>query len=163
MTWRGRSHTLGIALTAAGLVAGIGALRHPLWSEAAPAHLSQPSVSRPIVPAPRTAAATPARPPAVHRTISSVSVRRADGSGGVPASRHYPDFARLKAFSGNTNYMSLPGYVRYWVHREEGRWITSAEATTILKASRPVKTVRTLSHPRPTAPGSTRASDGGGA
>lgn len=154
MRWRGLSQTLVVMVAAAALVAAMSSLRQPLWSEAAPARQPQPSASRPVVEPPQRATAMASRPAVVRRSTSSASVRRAQGSGGIPSTRNYPDFARLKPFSVETSYLSLPGYVRYWVHREEGRWITYAQATEIVKASRPVKSVSTLGRPRPAAPGS---------
>jgi hypothetical protein len=34
----------------------------------------------------------------------------------------------LKPFTPEANFMSLPGYLRYLVHQQTGRWVTYAEA-----------------------------------
>jgi hypothetical protein len=40
----------------------------------------------------------------------------------------YPQVGNVKAFSAGANFMSLPGYLRYLVHQQTGRWLTYAEA-----------------------------------
>jgi len=46
----------------------------------------------------------------------------------------YPSVAGMPAFAAATNYMSLPGYLRWQTFREQGLWITYAEARRIVEA-----------------------------
>lgn len=45
----------------------------------------------------------------------------------------YPDVAGLQPFTAAANYMSLPGYLRWQNFREEGFWISYAEARRIVQ------------------------------
>ena len=50
-----------------------------------------------------------------------------------PASAaEYPSVAGLEPFSAATNYMSLPGYLRWQTFREQNVWISYAEASRIV-------------------------------
>lgn len=80
-----------------------------------------------------------ARRPAIASFRSPSAVRR---HAAAPSVSDDSDFTDLRAFSAQTNYMSLLGYVRYWTYQREGRWITNAEAARIIK-SRPARHVRT--------------------
>jgi hypothetical protein len=52
-----------------------------------------------------------------------------------PASAaEYPNVAGAQPFSAAANYMSLPGYLRWQTFREQGMWITYAEAVRIVRA-----------------------------
>jgi len=56
--------------------------------------------------------------------------------GGVPVRppiTGFPNVAGLKPFSPETNFMSLPGYLRWLVHQASGTWITYAEAKRIVE------------------------------
>lgn len=44
------------------------------------------------------------------------------------------DVAQLTPFTPEANYMSLPGYLRWQVFVEEGRWITMLQALRQIKA-----------------------------
>ena len=46
----------------------------------------------------------------------------------------YPSVAGTQPFSAAANYMSLPGYLRWQTFREQGMWITYAEAVRIVRA-----------------------------
>lgn len=48
----------------------------------------------------------------------------------------YPNVATLRPFSAQTNYMSLPGYLRYLVYQQTGRWLTHVEAVRIVQQQR---------------------------
>lgn len=48
----------------------------------------------------------------------------------------YPTVANLKPFSAQTNYMSLPGYLRYLVYQQTGHWLTHPEAVRIVQQQR---------------------------
>lgn len=53
----------------------------------------------------------------------------------APASAaEYPNVAGMQAFTAASNYMSLPGYLRWQTFREQGMWITYAEAVRIVHA-----------------------------
>lgn len=45
----------------------------------------------------------------------------------------FPNVAGLTPFSPETNFMSLPGYLRWLVHQASGTWITYAEANRIVE------------------------------
>jgi hypothetical protein len=44
----------------------------------------------------------------------------------------YPSVAGLKAFSAESNYMSLPGYLRWMTFREQKVWLSVPEAKRIV-------------------------------
>lgn len=46
----------------------------------------------------------------------------------------YPNVASLTAFSAEAQFMSLPGYLRWQTFREQGVWISYAEAERIVTA-----------------------------
>lgn len=48
----------------------------------------------------------------------------------------FPDVSTLKPFTPQTNYMSLPGYLRWAVYQTTGIWITYAEAARVLAEQR---------------------------
>ena len=48
----------------------------------------------------------------------------------------FPDVSTLKPFTPQTNYMSLPGYLRYAVFQTTGIWITYGEAARVLAEQR---------------------------
>ncbi len=39
-----------------------------------------------------------------------------------------PNVVRLRPFSGEADYMSLPGYLRYLLHLQTGQWLTYKDA-----------------------------------
>jgi len=43
------------------------------------------------------------------------------------------EIAQLEPFSPEANYMSLPGYLRWQIFKEEGRWISRLEAVREIK------------------------------
>jgi len=50
-----------------------------------------------------------------------------------PALAQQPPFvANLTPFSAAANYMSLPGYLRWLMFKQEGNWITMKEAWDIV-------------------------------
>ncbi len=51
----------------------------------------------------------------------------------VPAlAQQFPEVANLKGFSVETNFMSLPGYLRWLVYTQGGQWISYAEAARVV-------------------------------
>jgi hypothetical protein len=44
----------------------------------------------------------------------------------------YPRVSRLRPFSAQTNYMSLPGYLRYRVYVLDGVWLSRRTAAAIV-------------------------------
>jgi hypothetical protein len=52
-----------------------------------------------------------------------------------PASAaEYPSVAGTPPFTAAASFMSLPGYLRWQTFREQGVWITYAEAVRIVRA-----------------------------
>ena len=51
---------------------------------------------------------------------------------GVASAQQYPNVSNLTPFTAETNFMSLPGYLRYVNHQATGEWISVAEATRIV-------------------------------
>jgi hypothetical protein len=45
----------------------------------------------------------------------------------------YANVTNLNAFSAETEYMSLPGYLRYLTHQRTSQWLTYPEATRIVR------------------------------
>jgi len=41
----------------------------------------------------------------------------------------YPTVSNLKAFTIESNFMSLPGYLRYLMYQKTGQWMTYDEAS----------------------------------
>jgi len=50
----------------------------------------------------------------------------------APAAAQHPEVSTLRPWSAETNYMSLPGYLRWLVFREDGVWLSMAEARRIV-------------------------------
>jgi len=48
------------------------------------------------------------------------------------ATGEYPNLSGVRAFSAETNYMSLPGYLRWMVFREQSVWLSVPEAKRIV-------------------------------
>ena len=46
--------------------------------------------------------------------------------------QQYPDVSKLKPFSTESDYMSLPGYLRWLVFQQMNQWLTYAEAGRIV-------------------------------
>jgi hypothetical protein len=46
----------------------------------------------------------------------------------------YPNVVTAQPFTAAANFMSLPGYLRWQTFREQGLWITRAEAVRIVRA-----------------------------
>ncbi len=46
----------------------------------------------------------------------------------------YPNVASMAPFSAGTNFMSLPGYLRWITWKDQGVWITYQEAERIVAA-----------------------------
>lgn len=42
-----------------------------------------------------------------------------------------PSVSGLKAFSAESDFMSLAGYLRYLMHQQTGQWVTYAEAKRV--------------------------------
>jgi len=55
------------------------------------------------------------------------------GLSGVASAQQYPSVANLKPFTAESDYMSLPGYLRYLVYQQSSQWVTYDEATRIVK------------------------------
>ena len=51
---------------------------------------------------------------------------------GVASAQQYPNVNTLTPFTAQTNFMSLPGYLRYVSHQQTGQWLTYAEAGRIV-------------------------------
>jgi len=51
---------------------------------------------------------------------------------GAASAQQYPNVSTLTPFSAQTDYMSLPGYLRYVSHQQNGEWLTYTEATRIV-------------------------------
>lgn len=49
-------------------------------------------------------------------------------SGGQAYAQQYPQVAELEPFSPAADFMSLPGYLRWQVYVEQGKWISHEEA-----------------------------------
>ena len=52
---------------------------------------------------------------------------------GIASAQQYPNVSNLTPFTAETNFMSLPGYLRYLNHQVAGQWITYAEATRLVE------------------------------
>jgi hypothetical protein len=48
------------------------------------------------------------------------------------AAAEYPDVSGLQPWSAESNYMSLPGYLRWMTFREQGVWLSMPEAKRIV-------------------------------
>jgi hypothetical protein len=48
------------------------------------------------------------------------------------AAADYPNVAGMQAFAAETNYMSLPGYLRWMTFKDQGVWLSMAEAQRIV-------------------------------
>lgn len=67
--------------------------------------------------------------------ISSVPASaQADQPAAAARAGEYPDVSKLQAFTAEANFMSRPGYLRLLVFREQGTWMSYAEAERIVKA-----------------------------
>ncbi|NCO40010.1 MAG: hypothetical protein COZ06_17585 [Armatimonadetes bacterium CG_4_10_14_3_um_filter_66_18] len=51
---------------------------------------------------------------------------------GRASAAEYPQVGSLTAFAQEANHMSLPGYMRYLVFVQDGRWISYTEASKIV-------------------------------
>ena len=51
-----------------------------------------------------------------------------------PAAGEYPNVGGVVAFTEAANFMSLPGYLRWVTFKEQGLWLTYAEARRIVQA-----------------------------
>lgn len=52
---------------------------------------------------------------------------------GIASAQQYPNVVNLVPFSPETNFMSLPGYLRYLNHVQTNQWITYTEARRIVR------------------------------
>jgi len=52
------------------------------------------------------------------------------------AAGEYPNVSGVEAFTAAANYMSLPGYLRWMTFKEQGLWLTYAEALRIVQSQR---------------------------
>jgi len=50
------------------------------------------------------------------------------------AAGEYPDVSGLQPFAAETNYMSLAGYLKWTAFKDNGVWLSSAEAQHIVAA-----------------------------
>jgi hypothetical protein len=69
---------------------------------------------------PSTQPTTPATQPATPGTPGMTQPGTTTGQ--------FPTVSNLKPFSAEADYMSLPGYLRYLMYQQTGRWLTYAEA-----------------------------------
>jgi hypothetical protein len=51
---------------------------------------------------------------------------------GVASAQQYTNVATLTPFSAESNYMSLPGYLRYVTYQQTNLWLTYDEASRIV-------------------------------
>jgi len=51
---------------------------------------------------------------------------------GIASAQQYPNVRNLTPFSAETNFMSLPGYLRYLSHQQTGQWLTYTEAGRVV-------------------------------
>jgi hypothetical protein len=51
---------------------------------------------------------------------------------GAASAQQYPNVSTLAPFTAQTNYMSLPGYLRFVIHQQTGQWLTYSEAGRIV-------------------------------
>ena len=51
---------------------------------------------------------------------------------GVASAQQYPNVSTLTPFTAQTDFMSLPGYLRYVSHQQTGQWLTYTEAGRIV-------------------------------
>lgn len=51
----------------------------------------------------------------------------------APATVTYPQVSRLRPFSPEANYMSLPGLLRFLVYQRDGIWLSREEAVAIVQ------------------------------
>jgi len=65
-------------------------------------------------------------------TAANVSGLLPGGAGAAPVAG-FPNVAHLRPFSPETNFMSLPGYLRWLMHEASGTWITYQEAERVVK------------------------------
>jgi len=66
-------------------------------------------------------------------TANQVSGLLPRGVAVQPPVTGFPNVAGLRPFSPETNFMSLPGYLRWLVHQASGTWITYNEARRIVE------------------------------
>lgn len=69
-------------------------------------------------------------------TANQVSGLMPGGVAVQPPVTGFPNVAGLRPFSPETNFMSMPGYLRWLVHQASGTWITYAEARRIVQEQR---------------------------
>ena len=50
----------------------------------------------------------------------------------VASAQQYKNVSILTPFTAQTNFMSLPGYLRYVSHEQTGQWLTYTEAERIV-------------------------------
>ena len=50
----------------------------------------------------------------------------------VASAQQPPNVTSLTAFSAETQFMSLAGYLRYLTHQQTGQWLTYTEALRIV-------------------------------
>jgi len=64
---------------------------------------------------------------------AGVSGLQPGGGPAAPPVAGFPSVAGLHAFSPETGFMSLPGFLRWLMHQASGTWITYAEAGRVVK------------------------------
>ena len=52
----------------------------------------------------------------------------------VVAQGEYPNVSGLQPFAAASNYMSLPGYLRWMAFKDQNVWLTYAEAKRIVQS-----------------------------
>jgi len=62
------------------------------------------------------------------------SAQAEDQPSAAAPSGEYPDVSGLQPFTAEANYMSRPGYLRLLVFREQGIWMSYAEAQRVVNA-----------------------------
>lgn len=51
----------------------------------------------------------------------------------IASAQQYPKIGNIKPFSAAANFMSLPGYLRYLMHKQTGQWLTYGEASRVVR------------------------------
>lgn len=67
------------------------------------------------------------------RTAATISGLLPGAAAVPPPVAGFPNVAGLQAYTSQTNYMSLPGYLRWVVNQTSGTWITYPEAQRVVR------------------------------
>ena len=64
--------------------------------------------------------------------IGALALAMLFGLAGTASAQDVPNVQGLQPFTEATRYMSLPGYLRWLMFKQEGNWITMKEAWDIV-------------------------------